>query len=314
MTRQELVRRAISFKNPSRVPVWFWNEDRERSDVHSFELFPYKADVKKSEWGYVWEDLGDGTIGQPKQAVLPTWDEFDTFTFPVPERPGRFAGIDEFVHRAGDRYRAAEMGITGFNTYTFLRGFENALVDFKLERKRAEYLLDAIFEFETEVIRLAASHGFDAIHFADDWGTQQSLIIDPVLWRELFKPRYTSQFQVVHELGMHVWFHCCGNITEIVEDYHEAGVDVMNISQPNVVDIDYVGRVLRGKQCFMVPISYQTVSISGSPLAIREEARRLFRALGTAEGGFIGYVEEYSVMGMSDDNYLACTGAFEGLV
>ncbi len=74
--------------------MWFWNEDKERSDILSFELFPYKADVKKSEWGYVWEDLGDGTIGQPKNPVIPTWDDFDSFSFPVPDTPGRFEGID----------------------------------------------------------------------------------------------------------------------------------------------------------------------------------------------------------------------------
>jgi hypothetical protein len=314
MTRSELVKRAISFEGPFRVPVWFWNEDRERSDIHSFELFPYKGDVKTSEWGYVWEDLGDGTIGQPKKPVIPTWDDFDAFAFPVPDKPGRFRGIEEFERSAEDRYRAAEMGITGFNTYTFLRGFENTLVDFKLERYEADVLLDRIFEFETEVIRLASAHGFDAIHFADDWGTQQSLIIDPDLWRSMFKPRYKRQFDTVHELGMHVWFHCCGNIKEIIPDFHEMGVDVMNISQPNAIDIGYIGRALRGRQCFMVPISYQTVSISGSPMAIRQEAERLYRALGTSEGGFIGYVEEYSIMGMSEDNYRACAAAFENLM
>jgi hypothetical protein len=316
MTRNELVRRAVSFDHPPRIPVWFWNQDRDRSDIHGYELFPYKADaaIRKSEWGYEWEDLGDGTLGQPKHAVIPSWNDAGAFDFPSADKPGRFDGMADFVKRAEDRYRAAEMGITGFNTYTFLRGFENALVDFKLERKRAEFLLDRIFDFETEVIRLAASHGFDAIHFADDWGTQQSLIIDPGLWRSLFKPRYARQFQVVHDLGMHVWFHCCGNITEIVRDFYEAGVDVMNISQPNAVDIARVGRLLRGKQCFMVPVSYQTVSISGSPDAIREEARRLFDALGTQRGGFIGYVEEYSVMGMPGDNYRACAAAFEKLL
>jgi hypothetical protein len=309
-----LVQRAINFEHPSRIPVWFWNQDKERSDIHSFELFPYKADVRKSEWGYEWEDLDDGTIGQPKEPVIPEWDDFDSYIFPHADRPDRFDGIDEFVRNSEDRYRAAEMGITGFNTYTFLRGFENALVDFKLEPKRAGRLLDRIFEFETDVIRTAASHGFDAIHFADDWGTQQNLIIDPELWRELFRPRYAKQFQIVHEMGMHVWFHSCGNTTEIIRDFHEAGVDVINISQPNAVDIDSVGRELQGKQCFMLPISYQTVSICGSPAAIREEARRLFSTLGSEDGGFIGYVEEYSVMGMSGDNYRACASAFENLV
>jgi len=313
MTRRELVKRAISFDRPSRIPVWFWNADKDQSDIHSFELFPYKDDVKQSEWGYVWENLGDGTIGQPKIPVIPTWDHLETFNIPRPDKPGRFAGIEEFKRSAGDRYRAAEMGITGFNTYAFLRGFENTLLDLKLEKKMAGMLLDRIFDFEIQVIELAVTHGFDGVHFADDWGTQQSLMVDPALWREIFKSRYERQFEAVHRLGMDVWFHCCGNITEIVPDFHEIGVDVMNISQPNAVDIERIGAKLRGSQCFMVPISYQTVSISGTPGAIEEEARRLYRTLGTLRGGFIGYVEQYSVMGMPADNYRACARAFRNL-
>jgi hypothetical protein len=313
MTRAELVKGAITFSRPHRIPVWFWNRDRERSDVTSFELFPYKGEVATSEWGYVWENLGDGTIGQPKTPVIATWEDLEQFEVPVPNTSGRFTGIEEFHRSAEDRYRTAEMGISGFNTYAFLRGFENALVDFKLEKKRAGLLLDRIFEFEMKVIGLASKRGFNGIHFADDWGHQQDLIVDPELWREIFKPRYRRQFQFVHELGLQVWFHCCGNITEIVPDFHEIGVDVMNISQPNAVDIEAIGTLLRGKQCFMVPISYQTVSISGTPEAIAAEATRLHRALGTPEGGFIGYVEEYGVMGMPEENYRACATAFHDL-
>ena len=40
-----------------------------------------------------------------------------------------------------------------------------------------------------------------------------------------------------------------------MEDFHQIGVDVLNISQPNVNNIDEVGRRLRGRQCFILPIS-----------------------------------------------------------
>ena len=43
------------------------------------------------------------------------------------------------------------------------------------------------------------------------------------------------------------------------------------------------------------------------------EARRLYDLLAVEEGGFIGYVEEYSVMGMSSENYCACGEAFRKL-
>jgi len=160
---------------------------------------------------------------------------------------------------------------------------------------------------------LAAESGMDGFHFGDDWGTQDGLIISPAMWRRIFKPRYRDQFEHAHRLGLHVWFHCCGNMASILPDFHEIGVDVMNIAQPNVVDIDAVSQQLRGKQCFMVPISYQTVSISGTPTEICEEARRLHGLLASERGGFIGYVEEYGCMGMSDENYQSCVQAFRSL-
>ena len=97
-------------------------------------------------------------------------------------------------------------------------------------------------------------------------------------------------------------------------DLHEIGCDVLNMAQPNVIDIAEVGRRLRGRQCFMEPVSYQTLSITGTPEQIRAEAKRLYGALGTPQGGFIGYVEEYGCMGMSDQNYQACASAFEALL
>jgi hypothetical protein len=124
-------------------------------------------------------------------------------------------------------------------------------------------------------MEMAARHGFHGIHFADDWGTQTGLMISPALWRKLFKPRFRRQFVLAHELGLHVWYHCCGNLAEIAQDFHEIGVDVLNISQPNVVDLDAVGQHLRGRQCFMMPISYQTVSIQGTPDEIHAEAQRM---------------------------------------
>jgi len=174
-------------------------------------------------------------------------------------------------------------------------------------------LMDRIIDFECELMRMAARHGFDGIHFADDWGTQTGMMVSPGTWRRLFKLRYQQQFSLAHQLGLHVWFHCCGEFVAIMEDFREIGVDVLNISQPNVIDMAEVGRRLRGRQCFMVPISYQTVSIDGTPDDIYAEARRLHDLLGVSTGGFIGYVEEYSVMGMSAENYRACGEAFRRL-
>ena len=133
-------------------------------------------------------------------------------------------------------------------------------------------------------------------------------------WNRDHKRGDIMLFELAHTLGLHVWFHCCGNITSIVPDFHGIGVDVMNISQPNAVDIPKIGTALKGKQCFIVPISYQTVSISGTQEEIKAEAQWLYTELGTKNGGFIGYVEDYSCMGMSEDNFQACGDGFRELM
>lgn len=182
------------------------------------------------------------------------------------------AGLPAFLGECGDRYRLASLDLSGFTVYTLLRGVENSMVDFLTEPERFAWLMDPIIDFECRLMALAARRGFHGIHFADDGGPQTGLMISPQLWRKLFKPRYLRQFQRTHELGLDMWLPRCDNIAEIVDDFHEIGVDMLNISQPNVVDLAPIGQKLRGRQCFLRPISYQTVSISGTVEEISAEA------------------------------------------
>lgn len=314
--RAELVRKAIHFGYPQRVPIWFVNCDQTEGDVIVYHLSlnrPNDDPPGTNEWGYKLEKLGDGTMGHPVAPTLPDWDSAERLEAPPLREDERMALAKAYFDLCEDRYRLASLDLSGFTVYTLLRGFENSMTDFLVEPDKAARLLDLIFDWECDLMRLCARRGFHGMHFADDWGTQSGLMISRPLWCTLFKPRYHRQFALARELGLDVWFHCCGNITELVEDFHEIGTSVLNLSQPNVIDVVEVSRRLRGKQCFLMPISYQTVSISGTPDAIYAEARRLFDLLAVESGGFIGYVEEYSCMGMSNENYRACAEAFRRL-
>ena len=320
-SRKDLVDRAIRFRSPERVPIVFWNRDQAEGDAMRYHLSlgapgdgsANAWDWSENEWGYRLQSLGDGTMGHPVVAYYPETPSPGAIRVPAPREEERFSALPAFLESCGDRYRLASFDLSGFTVYTLLRGFENSMRDLVLDPDGFAALMDAIFAFECDLMRLAARHGFHGIHFADDWGTQTGLMISPDMWRRLFKPRYVRQFACARALGLHTWFHCCGNFGAIADDFHEIGADVLNISQPNVVDVAAVGRGLRGRQCFMLPISYQTVSITGTPEEIRAEAQRLYDLLGVPEGGFIGYVEEYGVMGMPPENYRACGEAFRRL-
>lgn len=317
MNSRERVKRAIHFGGPDRTPVWLFNRDVERGDVilYDFRMGDGNAGdgyhgSKTSEWGYTWQRLDDGTMGQPLEPIIPELDLVDSYRVPELNADKRLAGLAAYKAATEGCYRLPVLIITGFTTYTFLRGFENAMVDLLTEPEKSAVLLDKIFGFEKQLITLAAEAGFDGFHFGDDWGTQDNTIISLDLWREVFKPRYRDQFEHAHRLGLDVWFHSCGNVADLVPDFHEIGVDVMNLSQPNVMNLEPIAKKFRGKQCFMVPVSYQTTGISGTPEEIISQTRRLEEMFGTDEGGFIGYIEEYSCMGMSEENYQAHCKAF----
>jgi len=84
---------------------------------------------------------------------------------------------------------------------------------------------------------------------------------------------------------------------------------VLNISQPNVMDIS---RSARGCAQAVFSDAHQLPDRldfrDGSD--IYAEAQRLYDLLGVPTGGFIGYIEEYGCMGMSRENYLACAHSF----
>jgi uroporphyrinogen decarboxylase len=321
VSSRELVEQAIEFRSPQRVPIVFWNCDQTEGDVMLYHLAlgapgdgtPNTWNWSESEWGYRMERSRDGTMGYPLAPLYPEMPPAGSIRIPPLREAERMSAVPAFLETCGDRYRLASFDLSGFTVYTLIRGFENAMEDLLADPAGFAVLMDAIIDFECDLMRLAARHGFHGIHYADDWGTQSGLMISPAMWRRLFRPRYARQFALAHELGMHNWYHCCGNFDLIMDDFHDIGADVLNISQPNVVDMVGVGRRLRGRQCFMLPISYQTVSISGTPEEIYAEARRLYELTGTPEGGFIGYVEEYGVMGMSAANFRACGEAFRGL-
>lgn len=314
MTRRDQVIKAITFASPDYVPIYFFNRDQDQSDIVALEVQNHFGGPEKltSEWGFTWIRM-DETMGHPTQTLIEDWDDLARLHIPDPNDPARFAGVNDFAEQYPDRFRMASLALSGFTTMWMLRGFDRLMLDIALEPERVRQLGEVVFGFEENLIEALPRSVFDAVAFFDDWGTQSGMVISPRSWRQLFKPFYSHQFELVHKLGMFVYFHCCGQYLPIIPDLIEIGVDILNISQPNLYDIAELGRCFGGKVCFICPVSYQTTSITGTRQQIFADVRTLIEHLGCFNGGLIGYVEEYHSVGMSEENYRACIEAFQTL-
>ena len=86
------------------------------------------------------------------------------------------------------------------------------------------------------IVENALALGVDAISVGDDFGTQQSLIMDPETFRVQLKPIYKNMVQRFKNAKPDIIpiLHCDGAVADLLNDIHEIGFEVFNPVQPGV--------------------------------------------------------------------------------
>jgi hypothetical protein len=311
MNSRERVKRAIKFQTPDQLPIshavlpaaqlkygqaldeildefredfgWDYMQDLPREDYPAL----YKKGQHADDFGVVWHCEWDGICGIP-HGPIKDLSAYNDYQWPEPFSVGAPSGRLYSGHMEGfdDRWYARGGWIVFFEQLHYLRGMDDYFIDMAQESKEFYQFLDDMLEFNLEWLGRWTQCEYDGLHFADDWGGQLRLMVNPEIWRRIFKPRYAQMFKKVHDAGMDVWYHSDGHINEIFLDLIEIGVDVIN-SQVAVVGHDWVAENVRGKVAFRTDIDRQNVMPFGSPTQVKEEVFRTFEACGTKEGGIV---------------------------
>jgi uroporphyrinogen decarboxylase len=175
-----------------------------------------------------------------------------------------------------------------------LRGMKNCLIDMAGGETGIEALFDQLLAlklafWEMALPRLADT--VDVIAEGDDYGSQTSLLISPVMFRKLLKPRLKVLFEHIKQMApqVRIFFHSCGSVRPLIPDFIELGVDILNPVQIGAAGMEAValkrdfGRELvfwgGGVDC-------QTVLPYGTPEQVKDDVRRNIEALASG-GGFV---------------------------
>jgi uroporphyrinogen decarboxylase len=317
-TAYEVVRSAITFQNPDRLPVMMPHIGI--SDVHSVEwkqictgdpALPQSVD----EWGCVWSRTEVRNMGQVTGHPLKNWSALKTYRWPDPDDPSLYDGMEQQFEGSDGKFIITKIFMLLFERMHSLHGFSNTLVDLVLGDEQIEMLADKIVEYDLALID-NISHRFPgcihAVKFTDDWGTEQSSIISPQLWQVFFADRYRRITEAMHNVGWFTWLHTCGCVTKLVDDLIQAGVDVLNLQQPRVLGIKTFGERYAGRVCFEAMCDIQHTLPFKNVEEIEEEARLLLEYWTTAEGGFIlGDYGDGEAIGVPLEKRLAMHEAFQ---
>lgn len=287
MTPREVVARTVRFEGADRLPYALTEEFG--SDVDYAFMFP-SPDVRPQngvdEWGCVWRNIGVSELGEVKQPVLLDWADWDQMKIPDIRDPERWEALAVARERAGECFLLGR-GISLYERVHFIRGLENTWVDIHAAPAELGRLIDVLVDMNLYAIERYAEAGADGYIWCDDWGLQNRLMISPESWREIWKPRYACVYEAAHKAGLLTFLHSCGDITAILEDFIEIGLDVIQMDQQENMGLELLGQRFGGRIAFWCPVDIQATMAHGSLDEIRAYCRKLVRELGRPEGGFI---------------------------
>ncbi len=123
-----------------------------------------------------------------------------------------------------------------------------------------------------------------------DFGSQRGPFISPDAYRELYQPLHKAMNTWVHEhTGWKTFYHTCGSIVEFLDDFHEAGIDILNPVQISAkgMDPEFLKTNYGDKFVFWGGgINPQQTLPFGTPQEVKEEVAHNVKTF-KKDGGFV---------------------------
>jgi len=257
-----------------------------------FKEKPLPGNLNIDEWG----------IGS-----VPTLYEIPDFRY----HPLEFLSTVEEVENypwpdLGEEYRYIEMGKrtkafhergyavcgelyqTIFETAWLMRNMQPFLLDLVLNEDIAHAICENITQIRIKQARWIAKAGVDIIRLGDDIVSQQGLMMSHETYNKFFKQRIQRIIQAAKNVNpdIIIFMHSCGKVEDVIEDFIEAGVEVLNPIQPECNDLPKIYRKFKNKLSFWGGIGVQSVMFNGTPEEVKLKVYEINRLFGK-QGGFL---------------------------
>ena len=266
----KIVRQALSFQTPDRLPVYngFWefeaNWRRDRNPwpdasledyywidlevaVASEQFFPSRIREIERRGNEVYADDGWGRIvkrrdgayfAETVEQMLKTPGDLDRLEFESPHIDARYVDFLEEVERHRKKGRAVFVKIGGpFIRSSFLRGETQLLIDLATDQVFAKALVekvgDHLLEIGLESLNRADAHDF-GVWIYDDMCGIDAPMFSPDVFERVLLPVYKRIVACLKSAGARwVVLHSDGNQTPLLDMLIEAGIDGINPVEPS---------------------------------------------------------------------------------
>ncbi len=178
-----------------------------------------------------------------------------------------------------------------FHNFTWICGFEDALIKLKLYPEVAKGIIRRITDFWVDYLKQVLEIGkgrIDLIENCNDFGTQRALFVSVDIFREFFRPALERLYSTAKNYGVKVMQHSCGSIGPLIPEFIDMGVDIINpiqVKADNMIIDDLTAKYKR-QVAFYGGIDTQELLPQGPAAKIRAVTRHTVDLFGP-DGGYI---------------------------
>lgn len=261
--------------------------DFPMDDGHPRTEYHQKSTVAKSNlvngvgntvdsWGCKWTLVQAGYTGEVKEPIVvdDDWEDVSNVTIPEENLTFDVDQVNASCAKVSDKFIIGGECISLFERMQYIRGTENLYMDLiDLPTKMLDFM-EELHDYNCRVFEKWCQTDIDVLYISDDWGSQRSLLINPAIWRKMFKPKYQDYMNIAHKYGKVVRWHSDGYILDILPDMIEMGTDILN-AQLHCMGLKNLAQ-FKGKVTFESAIDRQYVLPRGTVEDVRNAVREVF--------------------------------------
>jgi len=273
------------------------DEDMLLTSVGWANSYYQEGETYADEWGITWKSSPYTTpfgVGHYTEMIgHPLADDLAIagYAGPDPNRPELYAEAARVIADFKGEYWIVGVTVTTiFETAWALRGYEQMLMDFVANPDLAEHILNIPYQYHLTAAQKLVEMGVDMIWIGDDVGMQTGMLFSPKTWRKFLKPKMANFIASLKTINpqVKVAYHSDGNVSAIIPDLVEIGLDVLNPIQPACMDPVELKQKYGDRLCFWGSMDEQHTLPFGSPQDVRDEVLTRLKSLGKNGGLIIG--------------------------
>jgi uroporphyrinogen decarboxylase len=309
------VSETLFCREPDRVPIfdgWVDKEIKEaflgkkveslKDDIEfsvqaGYDFYHIHVDLKEmvnSEWiksntdtlykdgKYVrrWAPEHTGVIANREEFEKFPWWEAEDFDFSVFEKARELLpdGMEIVGGNSGVMEQAWQM--MGYETFAISIADNKELVEALL--KKIAGLCVKVFE------KIASLKNIGALWYCDDIAYSSGLMFNPELWRRCVLPYIRKMGDIAKSKKVPFLYHSDGNISAILKDLIDAGVNAIHPVEPKAMDIEALKEMYGKRLSFMGNIDLAWTLTRGTVSDVEKEVKMRIAKIAPGGGYCVG--------------------------